>query len=154
MKKLFLSALLFVCASLSADPIDSYQKLTSALRQGKQLVIVLDLERCIGKPGMPTGYFVPNAMMLVPGNESKQEHVATSLLHFTDRTGKPTYEYVKYTFFADGSVEVQTSVYDPQDWSLQGPVRVFTTFMDHGISVKASNPPTRDLAPGWLLRPH
>jgi hypothetical protein len=85
---------------------------------------------------MPLGYFAPNALMLIPATEAAAEHVTTSLLHFSDHTGNPTYEYVKYTFYSDNSVVVQTTFYDPKSFLPLGPPHTFTSSMDKGVSVK------------------
>ena len=156
MKKCFLLFLALMAAScLNACTIDSYQQLTDAIRKGKKFVILLDLEQCTGKSGMPTGYFAPNALMLVPAQESAPEHVATSLLHFTDHAGSPTYEYVKYTFYPDNTVEVRTAFYDPQTFKPLREPHSFTTSLNKGLFVKTPDKKTKisEGPPNWPLRP-
>jgi hypothetical protein len=84
----------------NAKPINTYEELTSAISEGKHFAILLDLEN--GK-----GYFTPKAMMLT------SDYVTTSDLHFTEHSGRPTYEYVKYTIHSDNSATVQVTFYDP-----------------------------------------
>jgi hypothetical protein len=137
MKKIWLLSL-FIVFNVFADPIRSYQELTSALRAGHQFVIVLDLQQCTGKAGMPMGYFTPNALMLIPATETTPEHVVTSHLHFTDHSGSPTYEYVKYTFNSDNTVMVRTTFYDPQSFKPIGTPHTFQCSVGKGIEVTMS----------------
>ena len=158
MKKRFLLILALMataCLNTFASPIDSYQQLTTALRKGKKIVILLDLEQSTGKSGMPTGYFAPNALMLVPAKESSPEHVSTSLLHFTDQSGAPTYEYVKYTFYPDNTVMIRTTCYDPVTFQLLKEPRTFNTSLNKGLFVTTSDKKIRDFEnpPNWPLRP-
>jgi len=119
-----------------ASSIDSYQNLTSAMREGKQFTILLDLEKCSGKPGMPMGYFTPSAMMLVRTTETAPERVVTSHLHFSNNSGKPRYEYVKCTFNTDNTVTIQTTFYEPQSFNTIGTGHTFNCSMGQGIEVK------------------
>jgi hypothetical protein len=141
MKKAFFFGLAIIAAAFLSgcgSSTDSYQKLTSGIRTGKQFVILLDLQQCTGKSGMPLGYFVPSAMMLIPAKEGNPERVMTSHLHFSDHSGNPTYEYVKYTFYSDNSVVVQTTFYDPKSFLPLGPPHTFTCSIGKGVFVKTS----------------
>jgi hypothetical protein len=137
MVKLGFLGLLLAAVNISAAPIRSYQELTSALRQGDRFVIVLDLEKCSGKSGMPTGYFAPSAMMLVPATEKNLERVATSHLHFTDHTGTPAYEYTKYTFNSDNTVQVRTVFYDPATFKPVGTPHTFNCSLGNGVEINS-----------------
>lgn len=123
--------------TLGAVEVVSYEELASALRAGNQFTVVLDLQKCSQKAGMPTGYFVPSAMMLVPGTEQKMEHITASHLHFTDRGKNPLYEYVKYTFYADGTVELATSFYDIATFAPVGTPHSMQCTMGKGIYIHA-----------------
>jgi hypothetical protein len=122
-----------------AAPIHSYQELTSAMRSGDRFVILLDLQKCTGKSGMPTGYFTPAAMMLVPATEKTPERVVTSLLHFTDYSGSPTYEYVKYTLNSDNSVAIRTIFYDPQNFKPIGEAHIINCSLGKGMEIFSDN---------------
>jgi hypothetical protein len=138
MKKICLLGLTIMaamCSNAFAAPIHSYQELTSAMREGNRFVILLDLQQCTGKPGMPTGYFTPTAMMLVPATEKTPERVVTSLLHFTDHSGSPVYEYVKYTLNSDNTVAVRTTFYDPQNFKPIGEARTLQCSLGKGVEV-------------------
>lgn len=123
-----------------ATPIRSYQELTAAMRRGNHFVILLDLQQCTGKSGMPLGYFVPSAMMLVSATEMSPERIMTSHLHFTDHSGTPTYEYVKYTFNSDNSVVIRTTFYDPQSFKPIGTAHTFKCSIDKGIEISSDTP--------------
>jgi hypothetical protein len=122
-----------------ASTLTSYQQLTEAMKEVKNLVILLDLQQCTGKPGMSTGYFTPTSMMIIPEKESAQERVVTSHLHFTNQSGSPTYEYVKYTFNADNTVLVETTFYDPETFKLRGTTHIFNCLIRKGITVKTAS---------------
>lgn len=136
MKKICLSGLTVVATAffnLFASPIPTYQELKSALLEGKHFVILVDHQQCIGQSGM--GYFIPKAMMLIPASETHLEYVTTSDLHFTDSFGKPSYEYVKYTFNCDDTVTIRTIFYDPQDFKPMGSERKITCSLDKGVEI-------------------
>jgi|SRR5271165_3125043 hypothetical protein len=134
MKKILLFSL--IATAVFGSSIDSYQALTSAMQEGKQFTILLDLEKCSGKPGMPMGYFTPGAMMLVRATEKAPERIVTSHLHFTNQSGSPAYEYVKYTFNADNTVTIQTTFYEPQSFKAIGAGHTFNCSMGQGVEVK------------------
>ncbi len=136
---LSLSILAMTFLNLFADPIHSYQELTSAMREGDRFVILVDLQQCTGKAGMPMGYLAPKAMMLVPAKETIPERVLTSDLHFTDHSGKPTYEYVKYTFNVDNTVVIQTTFYDPQDFKAIGSAHTMNCSLGRGVKIYSNN---------------
>ncbi len=145
MKKVFLFSLAIMATAflnVFGATIHSYQKLRSAICKGKQFVILLDLQQCTGKPGMPMGYFAPTSMMLIPATEGSPERVMTSHLHFSDHTGNPTYEYVKYTFYSDSSAVVQTTFYDPKSFLPLGPPHTFNCSMGKSIFVKTPSKKT------------
>ncbi|MBS0652517.1 MAG: hypothetical protein JSR39_03210 [Verrucomicrobia bacterium] len=138
MKKLYLLGLAIAFAAfskISAEPIRSYQELTEAVRSGDRFVILLDLPQCTGNANMPMGYFAPNSMMLMPATATAPERVVTSLLHFSDHTGKPAYEYVKFTIHSDGSAIVRTTFYDPQTFTPIGPGHIVQCSIGHGIEI-------------------
>jgi hypothetical protein len=142
MKKVFFFSLAIMATAflnVFGSSINSYQKLRSEICKGKQFVILLDLQQCTGKPGMPMGYFIPSAMMLIPPTETTLERVTTSHLHFSDHTGNPAYEYVKYTFYSDSSVVVQTTFYDPNSFLPLAPPHTFTASIGKGVYIKTSN---------------
>ena len=118
-----------------AAPIHSYQELTSAMRSGNRFVILLDLQQCTEKSGMPMGYLTPTAMMLIPAKETTLERVVTSFLHFTDHLGDPTYEYVKFTLNSDNTVMIQTTFYDPQNFKPIGTAHTINCSMGKGIEI-------------------
>lgn len=159
MKKVLLFSLAIMTATLlnvCAAPIDSYQKLTSAMLKGEQLAFILDLEECGGKPGMPIGYFSPSAITLFPATESVPEHATTSHLQFINHSGSPTYEYIKFTFYLDNTVVIQTSFYEAQNFKQMGEPHIYTTSLGKGIYIKTPARAEKNYTfpPGWLLRPH
>ncbi len=137
MKKIFLLSLAMVAAFLNvfAGPIQTYQDLTSAIRAGNRFVILLDLQECTGKCGMPVGYWTPTVMMLIPASDATSERVATSFLHFSDHLGYPIYEYVKYTFHSDNAVTIRTTYYDPQNFKPIGATHTINCLMGKGIEI-------------------
>ncbi|HEY5236620.1 MAG TPA: VirK family protein [Rhabdochlamydiaceae bacterium] len=143
MKKVFLFSLAIMATAflnVFGSSINSYQKLRSGICKGKQFVILLDLQQCTtGKPGMPMGYFAPSAMMLIPPKEGSPERVMTSHLHFSEYGGNPTYEYVRYTFYSDDSVVVQSTFYDPKSFLQLVPPHTFTTSIGKGVFIKTPN---------------
>ena len=104
--------------NLSAAQIHSYQELKSAILAGNRFVILVNMQECSGKGGF--GYFAPKAMMLLPPRDKFLERVLTSDLHFSNYSGSPTYEYVKYTFNSDNTVTIDTSFYEPNDFKSIG----------------------------------
>ncbi|MBA3237391.1 MAG: hypothetical protein H0T62_03455 [Parachlamydiaceae bacterium] len=137
MKKACLLILIQATAFLDlfAAPIRSFPELTSAMHTGNRFVMLLDLQQCTGKAGMPTGYITPTAMMLVPETGTTPERVVTSHFHFTDRSGKPTYEYVKFTLYSDNTVIVQTTFYEPQSFAQIGLPHTFNCLIGKGIEI-------------------
>jgi hypothetical protein len=136
-KKKILLSLIAISLTLNAfaNPIHSYQSLVSAMHAGNYFVILSNLQQCTGKSDMPTGYFTPNAMLLVPATATAPEHIATADLHFTDGTGNPNYEYIKYTFNPDNSVVIRTTVYNPQNFQPVGTDHVIHCALDKGVEV-------------------
>lgn len=137
MRKIWLLSLVIMAAFLdvSAAPIRSFPELKSAIRAGNRFVMLLDLQQCTGKTGMPMGYLTPNAMMLIPATESTPERVVTSHLHFTDHSGNPTYEYVKFTLNSDGTVMIRTTFYDPQNFKPIGTPHTINCLMGKGLEI-------------------
>ncbi len=123
------------CLDVFAAPIHSYQELTSAMREGNRFVFLLDLQECTGNPSMPIGYLIPTTMMLLPATQTASERVATSFLQFTDHSGNPTYEYVKFTLNSDDSVVVRTTFYDPKSFQPIGPVHTVNCSMGKGLEI-------------------
>jgi hypothetical protein len=141
MKKICLLSLAILtaaCINACAATIHSYEELTEAMRKGDRFVFLLDLAQCTGKAGMPTGYYTPSTMMLVPATEKAPERVVTSHLQFTDHSGTPAYEYVKYTFHADNTVMVRTAFYDPQSFKPMGEPHMIKCTVDNGLVIKKS----------------
>lgn len=142
MKKIALSILIATLGfsvNAFAKPIHSYADLAAAMQAGNYFVILANLQQCTGKSGMPTGYFTPNAMLLVPATATTPEHIATSDLHFTDSTGNPTYEYIKYTFNPDNSVVIQTAVYNPQNFQPIGTANTINCAFGKGIEINTAS---------------
>lgn len=130
--------LLSAFANVFAGPVTTYQELAAAMRAGDRFVFLLNLQECTGKPNMPIGYFTPSKLMLVPASTSGMERIVTSDLHFTDFTGSPTYEYIKYTFNADDSVMIRTVMYDPLTFKPIGNPHIINCVLGKGISIKTS----------------
>ncbi len=141
MKKICLLSLILTFSNLFSDQIESYQELISAIRAGNRFVILTDLQQCTGKASMPTGYLTPKAMMLIPTTETSQGRVVTSDLHFTDHLDKPTYEYVKYTSNSDGTVQIQTTFYDPQNFKPMGTAHTINCSLRKGIEIHTEKLP-------------
>jgi hypothetical protein len=140
MKKVFFFSLAIMataCLNVFAYSINSYNGLRHAILDGQQLVILLDFQKITKQQsGWHLGYFIPNSMMIVPGTGSIPRHVVTSQLHFTDRSGVPTYEYVKYTFYDNDSVKVEITFYDAKTFTpLESPHALHCSF-GQGIKVK------------------
>ena len=125
-----------MCTHAFAATIHSYEELTEAMRKGDRFVFLLDLAECTGKTGMPTGYYTPSAMMLIPATAKAPERVVTSHLQFTDHSGAPAYEYVKYTFHADDTVVVRTAFYDPQSFKPMGEPHMIKCSVGNGLVIK------------------
>lgn len=135
MVKVYLASLIFVlalCSKCKGAPVESYEELTSAMRSGNQVMIEVDLAACMQNKAMPVGYFTPNALMIVPGAKEK---VVASDLHFTDHSGRPAYEYVKYTFNADESVLIEVSVYDPVTFKQLSKPYTISSSLGQGVNV-------------------
>lgn len=138
MRKLYLLSLAIAFAAfskISAEPIRSYQELTEAMQTGNHLVFFLDLPHRPENPRMPGGYFTPNSIILMPRTEAAPERIVTSLMHFSDHTGRPIYEYVKFTIYADGNVTVRTTYYDPQTFSSMGTSHTINCSLGKGIEI-------------------
>ena len=120
-----------------AAPIQSYQELTAAIQDGKRLVFLLNLQECTGKPGMPIGYFTPTEIMLMPASETLPERVVTSFLHFTEQSGKPVYEFVKFILNSDGTIAIRTAFYNPQNFEAIGLPHTLNCRMGEGIEIQA-----------------
>jgi hypothetical protein len=141
MKKIFLLNLIILLSSsfkVFGAPIHSYQELTSAIHLGNHFVILLDLQECTGKSSMPIGYFAPQAIMLKPETETSLAYVTTSNLHFTDHSGQPTYEYVKFTFNSDNTAEIKTTCYDPQNFNSRGTPHTFKCTIGNGVKIHSN----------------
>jgi hypothetical protein len=139
-KKIGFLGLIFICViflKASAAPIQSYQELASAMRAGNRFVVLLNLQQCTGKSNMPIGYFIPSAMLLIPSTDTNAEYIATSHLQFTDYSGNPAYEYIKFTFNPDNSVIVRTLVYEPQTFKPTSPARIINCGLDKGVEIHA-----------------
>ncbi len=132
--------ILFICvlfmAAADAAVIGSYEELTTAMRAGARVMIEVDLGACMQNENMPVGYFSPSSMMIVPG---AKEHVVTSDLHFTDTSGRPAYEYVKYTFNSDGSVVVQVTALDPQSFKALAKPHTIICSLGSGVQVHVAD---------------
>lgn len=142
MKRLCLLSLMMMLAAFSnifAAEIGSYQELTSAMQAGNHFVIILDLKQCTGKSNMPTGYFMPDSMLLMPATEATPESLTTSHLQFTDHLGTPTYEYLKFRFNSDNSVVIRIAIYDPQNFKLISTPKIFNCSFGNGIEIKVPN---------------
>lgn len=141
MKICFFSLAMVVGAfsNLFASPIPTYQELKSSIYEGKHFVILVDHEQCTGRSGKAMGYFIPKAMMLIPATDTQPEYVTTSDLHFTDIFGKPSYEYVKYTFYSDDSATIRSVFYDPQDFKPLGSERKIHCSLDKGVEIHSGN---------------
>lgn len=127
--------LLLAVSNVEAAAIGSYQKLVSALESGGQFVVELDLSVCTGQPGMPTGYFTPSSLMHMPASETAKDRIVTSDLHFTDQSGAPAYEYIKYTFRDDDSVTVTITTYNPQTFKAIGQTHTINCTLGGGIQI-------------------
>ena len=137
MKKLSLCCFIFLLSVITnafAISVHSYQELASAMQAGNRFVILANLQECTGKPYLPIGYFVPSKMMLVPASDLGSERIVTSDLHFTDHTGHPTYEYIKYTFNSDNSVIIHTVIYDPLTFKAIN-AHVINSILNQGINI-------------------
>ena len=138
MKKVFLFSLAIMIAAflnVFGYSINSYNGLKHAIWDGQQIVILLDIQKITKTSGSHLGYFIPSSMMIVPGTGSIPRHVVTSQLHFTDRSGVPTYEYVKYTFYENNSVKVEITFYDAKTFTpLESPHTLHCSF-GQGIKV-------------------
>lgn len=130
--------LLSIAVNAFGTSLHTYQELSSAVRAGDRLVLVLKLQECTGNSNMPIGYFTPSKMMLVPASATSSERIMTSDLHFTDHTGSPSYEYTKYTFNPDNSVVVRTMTYDPLTFKPIKPEHVINCALDKGVSIAVS----------------
>ena len=127
--------LLLIATSIEAASIGSYQKLLSALESGSQFVIELDLSLCTGQPGMPTGYFTPSSLMHMPASDTAKDRIVTSDLHFTDQSGAPAYEYIKYIFREDESATVSITTYNPQTFKAIGQTHTINCALGGGIQI-------------------
>ncbi|MCE5293006.1 MAG: VirK family protein [Chlamydiales bacterium] len=136
MKKILcMCLLLFAASNVDAAAIESYQKLVSTLEAGSQFVIELDLSVCTGQPGMPTGYFAPSSLMHMPASDTAKDRIVTSDLHFTDQSGAPAYEYIKYTIRDDDSVTVSITTYNPQTFKTIGQTHNINCTLGGGIHI-------------------
>lgn len=120
---------------LSAAPVQSYQELATAMHAGERFVFVLDLARCTGNANMAVGYVVPTIMMLIPATKTMPERVVTSIMHFSDHSGHPAYEFVKFAFNADGSVMLRTVYYNPQSFEPLGPEHIINCVLGEGVEI-------------------
>ncbi len=134
MKKLLLLAL-FLINVASASPVSSYEELKLAMVDGKRFVIVLDISECLQLPGMPTGYFTPHAMMLLPESATSQEHVSTSDLHFTEHLETPSYEHIKYTFNQDNTVQIRVVSLHPKTFKPLSEAHTISCSLGQGVEV-------------------
>jgi len=147
MKKLFLFSLAIMATAflnVFAAPIDSYQKLTSAMLEGKQFVFLLDQKQITGNPGGPTRYFIPTTMELALATHVTQGHVTTSHLQLIDVQDTPFYQSIRYTFYEDNTVKVQFTSYYPGSFKQIGNPIIFMTSLDKGISVKTIDRTEKD----------
>lgn len=148
MKKLFLFSLAIMATAflnVFAAPIDSYQKLTSAMMEGKQFMFILDQKQIAGYPGGPTRFFIPTNMELALATHVTQGHVTTSHLQLIDTQETPFYQSIRYTFYEDNTVMVQFTSYYPGSFKQMGNPIIFTTSLNKGISVKTIDRAEKDL---------
>lgn len=153
MKKLFLFSLAILATSalnVFAAPIDSYQKLTSAMLDGKKFVFLLDQKEITGHPGSQTRYFTPFSMVLTPATHSTQAHVTASQVSYIDSAQDlppfylslsqdvPFYLSIRYAFYEDNTVAVTFYVYPKgmKPVESSNPPITFTTSLNKGIYVK------------------
>jgi len=148
MKKLFLFNFAIMATALLnvfAAPIDSYQKLTSAMLEGKQFVFLLDQKQIAGFPGGPTRYFIPTTMELALATHVTQGHVTTSHLQLIDTVqDTPFYQSIRYTFYEDNTVMVQFTSYYPGSFKQMGNPIIYMTSLDKGIHVKTIDRAEKD----------
>ncbi len=129
MKKLYALALLLMQVGLFAGEVGSYEELADAMRTGERFTFVVNLQEMTCNFSMPIGYFVPSKMMLIGAVDHQDEKIVTSDLHFTDCSGIPTYEYVKYTFAPDNTLHIRLVVYST----------TFVPLAEHDINCSIGN---------------
>lgn len=143
MKRVILFGFLFsliTVLSVFADPIRSFEEFKNAMQEGKRFVILLDISQCSNNSIGHKGYFAPTSIMYVPETERLPERILTSHLHFSDHTGAPSYEYVKYTFFADNSATIRTAFYEPGTFLQKNAAYTVQCAIGKGIEIHASSP--------------
>lgn len=128
--------------SASASTISSYQDFVEAIENGLSFNIVTNFNQCTIKSapfskenaGLPTGYFAPTDFMVIPSGSNLPQQISTSDLHFTNQSGVPTYEYVKYVFTPDNLVSIETTNYAPQTFIPNSPL-TFICHLNNGVNV-------------------
>jgi hypothetical protein len=149
MKKIFLFSLAIMAAAflnVCAAPIDSYQKLTSAMLEGKQFVLISDLAQWTGKPDLPTLYFITTYMALFPATNKTQEYVTTSQIQLLDdpKLNSMVYQSRKYFFYPDNTVEIRCKTYLANSFKPISEPFILTTSLDKGIYLKTLDRTEKD----------
>ncbi|MCE0723442.1 VirK family protein [Legionella resiliens] len=112
MKRMILSALFALSSVVHAEQLTTFTDMADAISQGKKITLVMSIQECSSQK-MPSSSLIgtaqPDAFLIIDNNR-----ITTSISHFTlDSSiarGNPTFEFVKYSINADGSVSIKNTI--------------------------------------------
>jgi len=115
-KKSLTILMLFTCVQANAGKqLMTYNEIVNAVSDlGVKLKVVMNIKQCQHDYPIDidaTGYVIPDAVMAVKG-----KYVTFAMVHFTANEprfiGKPVYETSKYRLMPDGTLTIDSTVYD------------------------------------------
>jgi len=139
MKKVFLFSLVLSATAflnILASPIDSYQRLTSAMNKGERVVLVLNAEQISEKSGGMTLYLTPTYLEFFPATETTPEYVVFSSFDKFHLSDQLSYHRSQFFIYPDSRVEMKVSIYDLPTFQQIGQTLSYTMTLDQGIYIK------------------
>lgn len=100
-----------VSAIAKADePSTKYLEVLSALQAGKEVKVILDLNRCTSVDGGKTGPAVQGGLVINAFRVSAQNGISFAHAHQTlDVSGHPVTEYIRHSLSREGKLTVRAS---------------------------------------------
>lgn len=138
MKKIFLLASLLITNTSFAYELHEYNEVMAAIILGKTIHILVDFLKCSTPNNeraqtMSVAAFTPNVISVI------DDHIATSLLHFTMNNpnfpDRPVYEFTRYTLSEDNTVTLNGTVLDAVHYTPLSNKFSFTCKIDSGVKI-------------------
>ena len=141
MKKLIFCASMALFGNGFCHTLSDFNAIKSAAIKGNTIHMAVDFLACDG-PSQPLldpvliGVITPDLLAIT------QDKIATSTNHFTlndpSFSGKPVYEFVRYTFTSDNNLEIWMQVLDAKSFSKLSDKYTYQCKNGQGVKVYAS----------------